>query len=158
MFIIKSILNEPEEINIIRDLFRQYSTELNEDLCFQSFAEELKNPLKKYGPPGGSLLLAHWSNEVSGCVALQPLSEKGVCEMKRLYVRPQFRKHGIGNELIKVLLRDAIEKEYKKMVLDTLDRLRPAITLYEAHGFKVTSPYYTNPLPGVVFMEKWLSD
>ena len=143
-------------MNLIRKLFREYSEELNENLCFQSFDEELKNPLKKYGPPAGSLMIAYWNNEVAGCIALQPLAEQGVCEMKRLYVRPPYRKHGIGDELIKLILQEATQKGYTKMVLDTLERLQSAIRLYVKHGFENASAYYQNPLPGVVYMQKML--
>jgi putative acetyltransferase len=156
MVIIKRISDNNQELNFIRDLFQEYSNELNENLCFQSFDEELKNPLKKYGGSYGSLLLAFWNNEPAGCIALQPLNKEGVCEMKRLYVRPQYRKFGIGEELVKMLLTEAKEKGYKKMVLDTLERLQAAIRLYEKYGFKNTSAYYINPLPNVVYMEKFL--
>lgn len=157
MLTIKHVVGQSEEINIIRQLFKEYSKELNEDLCFQSFDEELQNPLIKYGPPSGSLFLGQWNNGPAGCIALKPLNEKGTCEMKRLYVRPEYRKYGIGNELVKSLLLDAKRNGYKKMVLDTLSRLRPAIELYRRHGFENTSAYYQNPLPGVVYMEKLLN-
>ncbi len=114
------------------------------------------SPLKKYGKPYGSLILAYWNNEPAGCIALQRLKEEGVCEMKRLYVTPIYRKHGIGDELIKELLKEAKKKGYKKMVLDTLKRLQPAIKRYIKHGFVNTSAYYSNPLQGVVYMEKFL--
>lgn len=156
MVTVKYILEEGDELNVIRQLFDEYAKELNENLCFQSFDEELRNPLKKYGSPSGSLLLAFWNNVSSGCIALQPLSEKGSCEMKRLYVRQAYRQHGIGDELVKMLLLDAKEKGYKKMVLDTLERLHQAIALYVKNGFKKTSAYYKNPLSGVVYMEKVL--
>lgn len=156
MVIIKRISDNNQEVNIIKDLFQEYSNELNENLCFQSFDEELKNPLKKYGGAQGSLLLAFWNNENAGCIALQPLNEEGVCEMKRLYVRPEYRKFGIGEELVKMLLTEAKEKGYKKMVLDTLERLQAAIRLYKKYGFENTSAYYINPLPNAVYMEKWL--
>lgn len=155
MVIIKRISGN-QELNIIKDLFREYSNELNENLCFQRFDEELENPLKKYGGPHGSLLLAFWNNEPAGCIALQPLSEDSVCEMKRLYVRPEYRKFGIGEELVKKLLEEAKEKGCRKMVLDTLERLQAAIRLYKKYGFENTSAYYINPLPNAVYMDKWL--
>jgi ribosomal protein S18 acetylase RimI-like enzyme len=125
-------------------------------LCFQSFDEELENPLKKYGEPKGCLLLAFWNNEAAGCIALQPLKQKGVCEMKRLFVRNEYRNKGIGDELINELLKEATKKGYQKMVLDTLERLQPARRLYIKYGFVNTSPYYENPLADVVYMEKSL--
>ncbi len=154
MLQVKHITEEGDELNIIRTLFREYEKELDADICFQSFEAELKDPLKKYGPPGGDLLLAFWNDEIAGCIALTRLKEEGVCEMKRLYVRPAFRKNKIGKLLVEELLRSAKEKNYKLMRLDTLSKLQPAIRLYRHFGFLHTTPYYHNPLPDVVYMEK----
>lgn len=140
----------------IRTLFRAYEQELDENLCFQSFEEELKDPLKKYGPPRGVLYMATWNNEMAGCIALLPMKEDAVCEMKRLYVKPKFRKHKIGKALVDQLLQDAERLGYKKMKLDTLQKLQPAIGLYKKYGFVETTAYYENPLQGVVYMEKQL--
>ncbi|RXK60827.1 GNAT family N-acetyltransferase [Lacibacter luteus] len=140
----------------VRKLFREYELELDENLCFQSFEEELKNPLRKYGPPRGVIYLAKWNNEVAGCVALQPLRERGACEMKRLYVKPHYRKHKIGKVLVEQLIKDAQMLGYTKMKLDTLEKLQPAIGLYKQYGFVETTSYYENPLDGVVYMEKEL--
>lgn len=147
---------EGEELNITRQLFKEYAAELDENLCFQSFDDELKDPLTKYGPPYGSLFLAYFNEQPAGCIALQPLKKRGMCEMKRLYVKPSFRKQSISKDLVKILLEDAKDKGYKKMLLDTLERLQPAIKLYSRHGFINTSAYYANPLPNVVYMEKEL--
>lgn len=154
MLTIHQITRHSHKMDIVRQLFVEYSDGLNENLCFQSFDEELENPLKKYGEPKGCLLVAYWNNDPAGCIAMQPLLAEEVCEMKRLYVRSQFRNKGIGNGLIKVLLEEAIKKGYKKMVLDTLKRLKPAIGLYVKYGFANTSAYYENPLDNVVYMEK----
>lgn len=159
----------------IRILFREYEKELDENLCFQSFEAELKDPLKKYGLPKGFLYIAEWNHEVAGCIALTDISTPAkdgtgslnmtadtstslstVCEMKRLYVRPQFRKHKIGKAMVEQLMKDAEELGYKTMKLDTLQKLQPAITLYKQYGFFETTAYYENPLPGVVYMEKQL--
>lgn len=144
------------ELEMVKHLFQQYIAELNEDLCFQHWDEEVDNPLLKYGPPHGSLVLAFWNHKPVGCIALKPLKEEGVCEMKRMYVYPAYRKHGIGERLVQMILQDAIQLGYSKMVLDTLTRLTSAISLYEKHGFVNTSAYYANPLPNVVYMEKGL--
>lgn len=159
MLQINHIKEEGEEMNIIRQLFREYEKELNENLCFQNFETELKEPLKKYGPPSGDLLLAYWSNEpdsyrVAGCIAFTKTKADGVCEMKRLYVKPEFRKNKIGRALVEELLISAKEKNYEKMRLDTFTKLSSAIRLYENFGFKNIQPYYHNPHPGVVYMEK----
>ncbi len=157
MLALKHIIQIDADLEIARHLFKSYADELAVDLCFQSFDEELKNPLKKYGPPSGSLILAFWNGEPVGTVALQGLSEKGVCEMKRLYVEAPFRKFGIGEELVKAILADASKLGYNKMKLDTLERLKPAIGLYLKNGFLITTAYYHNPLPEVVYMEKLLN-
>ena len=156
MINIQHIGKDSSSISTIKELFGEYLTELNEDLFFQHFDEEMDNPLLKYAPPKGSLVLALWNNEPAGCVALKPLVENGICEMKRLYVRPQYRMHGIGDALVKQILSDATTSGYHKMVLDTLSRLTSAIRLYERYGFVHTSAYYDNPLPNVVYMEKKL--
>ncbi len=141
----------------IRTLFREYEKELDENLCFQSFEAELKDPLKKYGSPKGVLYIAKWKDELAGCIALMPLQEEGVCEMKRLYVRPQFRKHKIGKAMVEQLMKDGKRLGYTTMKLDTLQKLQPAIALYKQYGFTETTAYYENPLPGVVYMEKQFS-
>ena len=144
-------------LEMVKLLFQQYVTELNEDLCFQHWDDELNNPLLKYGPTRGSLLLAFCNNEPAGCVAITALQESGVCEMKRLYVKPAFRKHGIGDHLVSLILEEGKNLGYNKMVLDTLTRLSAAVRLYEKYGFINTSAYYENPLPGVLYMEKNIS-
>ncbi|HEX8331564.1 MAG TPA: GNAT family N-acetyltransferase [Segetibacter sp.] len=155
MLSIKRIEKEGKDLENALSLFKEYFIELNENLCFQNFDDELKDPLKKYGAPHGSIFIAYQEQEPAGCIALQDLG-KLVCEMKRLYVKPYFRGSKVGEELVKILLKDATEKGYKKMVLDTLQRLQPAIKLYQRYGFHNTSAYYVNPLPGVMYMEKQL--
>lgn len=135
-------------------LFLEYAAELNVDLCFQNFELEVEDPLSKYGAPTGALFLAFFNNEVAGCIALQPINQQQTCEMKRLYVRPGFRKEGLATLLVDTLINRAKEMGYKKMVLDTLDKLVPAINLYKRHGFTETTSYYQNPLPGVIYMAK----
>jgi len=156
MLLIKHIVEEGKELDIVRDLFREYEKELDEDICFQSFEEELKNPLKKYGPPSGDLMLAYWEDEVAGCIALTRMKENGACEMKRLYVKPSFRKNKIGKLLVEELLNSAKDRNYKIMRLDTFLKLQAAVHLYQQFGFKNISAYYNNPLPGAVYMEKQL--
>lgn len=156
MLRIKHIIEEGNELDIIRDLFREYEKELNEDICFQSFEEELKTPLKKYGLPDGDLMLAYWNDDVAGCIALTKMKDADTCEMKRLYVKPTFRKNKIGRILIEELLTSAKERNYEKMRLDTFLKLGSAVHLYKQCGFQNISAYYNNPLPGVVYMEKAL--
>ena len=106
--------------------------------------DEIKFPLRKYGPPRGVLYIAKWNSEVAGCIALAPLVERGACEMKRLYVRPHYRKHKIGKVLVEQLLKDAVQLGYTKMKLDTLEKLQPAIGLYKQYGFVETTNYAFN--------------
>ena len=156
MLRIKHIIEEGDELEVIREHFREYEKELNENICFQSIDEELKNPLKKYGPPSGDLVLAYWEDDVAGCVALTKMKDADTCEMKRLYVRPAFREHKIGKMLVEKLIASAKEKGYARMRLDSLNKLEAAIRMYKNFGFKNISAYYDNPLNGVVYMEKEL--
>jgi putative acetyltransferase len=151
-----------EQIEIVRQLFREYEKELDEDLCFQGFEEELAGLPGKYAPPDGRLLLAEAKKKICGCVALRKILQSGVpysrmsdeiCEMKRLFVRPEFRGDGIGRELAMAIIREAHAIGYRTMRLDTLEKLQPAIALYRSLGFKIVKPYYHNPLEGTVYME-----
>ena len=112
--------------------------------------------MKKYGPPSGDLILAYWEDEIAGCIALTKTNGTEVCEMKRLYVKPFFRKNKIGKLLVEELLNSAKEKNYKRMRLDTFLKLQAAVNLYHHYGFENISAYYNNPLPGVLYMEKVL--
>ncbi len=140
------------EIEQVRQLFREYAAELDVDLCFQGFEEELAGLPGKYAPPKGSLLIASAEDQIAGCVAIRPLVE-GECEMKRLFVRPSARNGGVGRKLACKIISVARELGYIAMRLDTLDRLTEAMRLYEDLGFRRTGPYYENPLPGVVYWE-----
>ncbi len=158
MLTIQKISSESAALETVRLLFLEYAAELQADLCFQSFDAEVKHPLDKYGSPEGAIFLAYWNDDAVGCIALQPLLVAGVCEMKRLYVKPAFRKYGIGRALVEQLLDAAKTIGYTSMRLDTLDRLQPAIRLYQQYGFEIINAYYENPLPGVVYMEKQIGD
>ncbi len=146
----------PSEIEHVRRLFREYEAYLNEDLCFQSFEEELAGLPGKYAPPGGALLIAIDKDRTVGCVGLRELAG-GVCEMKRLFVRPEARGLGLGRKLATRIIAVARSLGYTLMRLDTLDRLTEAMRLYETLGFRKTAPYYSNPLAGVVYLELDLS-
>ncbi|MBN2587542.1 MAG: GNAT family N-acetyltransferase [Candidatus Fermentibacteraceae bacterium] len=138
------------DIVIARELFSEYRDHLGVDLGFQDFSTELMELPGAYSPPSGRLLLAWFRGEPAGCVALKKAGED-VCEMKRLYVRPEFRGHGIGRVLAERVIEAAAGLGYVTMVLDTLDRLEGAMALYASLGFRRTAPYYDNPLPGVVY-------
>lgn len=156
MLEIVTIENDGLWLDAIRRLFRDYERELDEDICFQSFDQELEDPLLKYGPPKGILLLALWDSKPAGCVAYTVL-EEGIVEMKRLYVAPEFRQLKIGAALAEQIMERAVSAGYHLMRLDTLEKLKAALKLYERLGFVRTAPYYFNPLEGVVYMEKRLN-
>jgi ribosomal protein S18 acetylase RimI-like enzyme len=145
--------NTDEQIAEARTLFREYEAWLDLDLCFQGFEAELAGLPGKYALPDGRLLLAYEDEKLAGCIALRKL-DKGICEMKRLFVRDEFRGARIGNQLIERLIADAREIGYKKMRLDTYpEKMAKAVSLYESHGFRAIAPYYDNPHDGVLFME-----
>ena len=146
---------ELSEMDEVRQLFREYQTELDVDLCFQSFEEELESLPGKYAPPEGQLLLGFVDGIVQGCVAFRRL-DAGVCEMKRLFVRPAARSVGLGRELVAEILSQAKSAGYESMVLDTLDRLHSARLLYERAAFVEVPAYYENPLEGVMFLQRKL--
>lgn len=142
----------PQHLHQTQCLFREYARSLGVDLDFQDFDTELAQLPGKYAPPGGTILLAEEAGTALGCVALRPLSP-GICEMKRLYVRPAARGRGLGGALARAVLDEAARLGYAKMRLDTLERLSEAMRLYETLGFRRIPAYYANPLEDVVYWE-----
>jgi ribosomal protein S18 acetylase RimI-like enzyme len=145
------------DLGLIRNLFREYEQFLQVDLCFQAFEQELASLPGKYAPPDGELLLARSNDLAIGCVALRKL-EKGICEMKRLYVKPEGRGTGLGKKLAEKIITIARQRGYVLMRLDTLETLTEAVCLYQRLGFRQVSPYYDNPLPGALYWELDLRD
>ena len=142
-----------EQIEEIRQLFREYEARLGIDLCFQGFENELANLPGKYAPPTGRVFLISAENQPAGCIALRKIAD-GVCEMKRLYVRANFRGLGLGKMLIEKIITEAKSAGYEKMRLDTLpDKMPEAVKLYESYGFREILPYYENPHRETLFME-----
>jgi ribosomal protein S18 acetylase RimI-like enzyme len=142
-----------QHIEIIRTLFTEYQQWLNFSLCFQGFDKELAELPGKYSSPRGRLYLAEDEGKIAGCIALRPMEETGVCEMKRLFVKEEFRGKKIGRILAEKIITDAKEIGYSTMKLDTLQRMETARSLYTKLGFVVTTPYYNNPIDETVYME-----
>jgi GNAT superfamily N-acetyltransferase len=141
------------DIDDVRALFREYEAWLGVDLCFQGFEAELATLPGKYAPPSGRLLLAEVGGRLAGVIGLREF-EPGVCEMKRLYVRDFARGVRAGRALTERVVAEAKAAGYRAMRLDTLPaRMVPANTLYESLGFREIPAYYTNPVPGVRYME-----
>jgi ribosomal protein S18 acetylase RimI-like enzyme len=135
-----------------RCLFEEYAASLGHDLGFQNFSEELATLPGRYVRPRGRLLLASWNEDLAGCVAMRPL-EPDIGELKRLYVRPDFRSRSIGGMLAERVIREARDAGYTKIRLDTLPSMAPAITLYRRLGFQAIQPYRDNPVAGAMFLE-----
>jgi putative acetyltransferase len=139
-----------------RALIEEYAAQLGAltgiDLGFQDFSTELERLPWMYGPPSGCLMLAGRNDEWIGCCALRRFGE-GVCEMKRLYVRPGARGARLGQKLAQSVVAKARMLGYRRMVLDTLRDMVAAQTLYRSLGFRETGPYYPNPMAGVTYME-----
>jgi putative acetyltransferase len=143
----------PLEIQEVRALFEEYAAWLKVDLCFQGFTAELAGLPGYYAPPRGRLLLARSENGVAaGCVALRPLSGTA-CEMKRLFVRPDFRRRGLGRQLAERVVSEASAAGYTVMRLDTLPFITAALQLYESMGFVRYAPYYDTPMADTIFLE-----
>ena len=147
-----------EQFAVARGLFEEYAAALDVDLCFQNFERELNNLATEYGPPDGALLLAVSVEDgaVAGCVGARKFSE-GVCEMKRLYVKPHARGTGLGRKLALEIISAAQELGYGVMRLDTLPSMKAAVPLYRSLGFKETEAYRHNPVEGTIYMELDLS-
>lgn len=141
------------QIGQARELFVEYAQSLGFSLCFQNFDKELAELPGDYAPPSGRLLLAEYERHVAGCVALHKI-EDGVCEMKRLYLRPQFRGKRLGLALADRIIAEARQIGYRHMRLDTVESvMKDAVAMYRKLGFCEISPYRSNPIPSALYME-----
>ncbi len=161
----------------VRRLFLEYAESIGVDLGFQGFEQELASLPGAYVPPGGMILLAVTAAaatsqrtgddgtpperntpddaDLAGCVAMRPM-ERDVCEMKRLFVRPEHRGSGLGRQMAVAIIDAARTAHYRCMRLDTLNTMTPAIALYRSLGFAEIAPYYDNPIPTAVYFELML--
>jgi putative acetyltransferase len=146
----------PAQFHAARSLIEEYAAQIGAsmgvDLAFQHFAAEMNQLPDMYGPPSGCLLLASRDDEWVGCCALRRFSDE-VCEMNRLYIKPEVRGADLGRRLTERLVAKARALGYRRMVLDTLEGMVAAQTLYRSLGFRETEPYYFNPMAGVSYME-----
>jgi len=149
-------LRQPESSDQIaqaRELFLEYADSLGFSLCFQSFDQELEGLPGDYAPPDGRLLVAEYRGQLAGCVALHKL-ENDICEMKRLYLRPQLRGRGVGRALAEAIIAEARAIGYRKMRLDTVEPVMPnAVAMYRRLGFVEIEAYRANPIAGALYME-----
>lgn len=147
---------QPEAIAICRQLFEEYQRGLGVSLCFQGFDRELAGLPGDYAPPRGALLLALDGESAAGCAALRPLDD-GHAEIKRVYVRPEYRGAGLGRALTEDVIARARRLGYASLKLDTLPQLVEAQRLYERLGFVDIPRYNDNPVDKVRFMALTLS-
>lgn len=137
------------DLETLKKLFEEYTSSLGIDLSFQNYEEEMHNLPGKYALPHGRLYIIY-DGLAAGCVGLRSLNRLH-CEMKRLYVRPNFRGKGFGKILAEKVISEAKTEGYTKMYLDTLLSLDTAVKMYKKLGFRETEPYYNNPYPNVAY-------
>lgn len=143
----------PAQIAKTRELFLEYAQSLGFSLCFQNFDKELADLPGDYAPPDGRLLLAEYEGQLAGCVALHKLDD-AICEMKRLYLRSQFRGKGLGRVLADRVIAEARQIGYERMRLDTVEPvMKDALAMYRRIGFQEIAPYPANPMAGAMYME-----
>jgi ribosomal protein S18 acetylase RimI-like enzyme len=146
----------PEQLEVVRAIFREYAESLGVDLSFQNFESELAELPGKFAAPRGCVLLAQNNEDMVGCVAMRPLDES-TCEMKRLYIRPAGRGQQVGRQLATRICRIAQEAGYTRIRLDTLPDMRAAQRLYASLGFEPIAAYVFNPIAGTIFLERNLT-
>jgi GNAT superfamily N-acetyltransferase len=156
-FVIKQA-ETPADIARVRELFQEYAKALGFSLCFQGFDKEVAELPGDYAAPAGRLLLATCDSRLAGCVALHPLANPGsdqcLCEMKRLYLRPEFRGKRLGRILAERIIEEARSVGYSHMRLDTIaSTMSDAVVLYRKLGFREIAPYRENPMASALYME-----
>ena len=144
-------------LRMVSELFREYADSLSFGLDFQDFKAELAHIDAHYAPPRGRLYIALMEDQPAGCVALRYF-EAGVCEMKRLYVRPAFRGRAVGRQLAETIIEAAREIGYDYMRLDTVPAMQAANRLYAELGFRAIEAYRYNPVEGAIYLELKLNE
>jgi len=154
-----SVISELEENDIVevKKLIQEYINWINIDLSFQDIETEMFTFPGKYQKPDGIFLVAKYENAIVGCVGYRKINNE-ICEMKRLYVKDEYKGKGIGASLIKEVMKSAKNQGYRKMRLDTLEKMESAIKLYKRYGFHEIEQYINNPINGAKFMEKELTE
>lgn len=147
----------------IEELFTEYTQMLADNdetirkyLVLQNYDDELIHLEAKYGRPEGRLYLAWCDGQPAGCIAMRNMGD-GKCEMKRFYVKPEFRNRKIGSTLMKKLLDAACREGYGEMYLDTLPFLKEAVGMYRKAGFQEIEIYNDSPMENSIFMKLDLS-
>ncbi len=148
----------PTDFEIGGELFREYAEELDVDLAFQNFSEELNSLEKQYSEPTGSLVIVQSEdNEAIGCFGIRQF-DHSTCELKRMYIKSEFRGKGVGGRMLEKSIQIAKKLGYGRMRLDTLPSMEAAIALYIHSGFYPIEAYRHNPIAGSKFLEKDLTD
>jgi len=147
------LVHSETEYEAAKRLFIDYQKELDVDLCFQSFNEELEKLPDHYGPPNGGLILLKKEDHYFACAGVRKIGPQ-ICELKRMYVEPEFRGNGYSKIILDEIFKIARTLKYQKMQLDTLPKLKAGIHLYQRNGFYEISSYYPNPIEGVQYFEK----
>ncbi|MDW3190833.1 MAG: GNAT family N-acetyltransferase [Cytophagales bacterium] len=142
----------PEAFQLAVDLFKEYADQIETDLSFQNFDEEMENIEHQYSKPWGTLYLIYQKEALAGCFAIRKF-ESTICELKRMYLRTSARGSGLGKTMLLEAIEAAKSMQYQKMRLDTLPTMKPAIELYQKVGFYEIDPYRFNPIPDSKFFE-----
>ncbi|UCG28401.1 MAG: GNAT family N-acetyltransferase [Bacteroidales bacterium] len=146
------IANTKDEFFAGKELFLEYSIELNVDLSFQDFEKELREIDIQYNTPTGALILLKLEKDFIGCCGIRQFNDR-VAELKRMYIRKEHRKKGYGRYLLDKAIEISREMEYDKIRLDTLESMQAAIGLYRSYGFREIEPYRLNPVTGARYFE-----
>jgi putative acetyltransferase len=144
-------VESPAQIAQVRELFEEYWASFGFTSCFQNFSVEVAGLPGDYTPPGGQLALAMIEGRPAGCAAFRRF-DAGRCEAKRLFVRPQFRGHGLGKSLLGWVIAEARSAGYREIVGDTMPVMSQALEMYDRAGFERTGPYSDHPTPGAIFL------